>query len=238
MPVVRRCPHCSLAVVDTDGRCAHCGQPLSAGSRVVTFDHAARVQRARVAFGSGEASDTPAPEPEAEPRLASPAGCRDAQYNEPYDPRVLLTLLIPLVPIIVWVTLSRNGGASTGDVASQLLARAGIVWTQYLMLRMLSGERMFVAVLVLQLVSSVSPGQPGTDDRGLFEANLILLLAGLQALGLASVRLWRRPKGEAGTPCPHRPDEPAVAQARRPDGIEPPDGFHHSEGERHADFAV
>jgi hypothetical protein len=103
---------------------------------------------------------------------------------------------------------------------------------------MLSGERLFVAVLVLQLVSSVSPGQPGTDDRGLFEVNLILLLAGLQALGLASVRLWRGPTVEAGTPCPHRPDEPAVEQARRPDGIEPLDGVHQREGERHVDVLV
>jgi hypothetical protein len=158
--------------------------------------------------------------------------------NAPYDPRVLLTLLVPLVPIIVGVTLGRNGGATVCDCACQVFARARIVWTQYLMLRMLSGERMFVAVLVLQLVSSVSPGQPGTEDRGLFEANLILLLAGLQALGLASVRLWRGPKGEAGTPCPHRPDKPALAQSRRPDGTKPPDGFHHMEGERHADFAV
>jgi hypothetical protein len=238
MPVVRRCPHCSLAVVDTDGRCSHCGQPMSGGSRVVTFDHAARVQRARVAAGCGEASATPAPEPAAEPRLASPAGRCDAQINEPYDPRVLLTLLIPLVPIIVCVTLGRNGGATTGDVASQVLARAGIVWVQYLMLRMLTGERMFVAVLVLQLVTSVSPGQPGPEDRGFFEANLILLLAGLQALGLASVRLWRRPQADADTPCPHRPDEPALDRARRSDGINPLDGFHHIEGEHHADFAV
>lgn len=238
MPVVRRCPHCALAVVDTDGRCAHCGQPLSAGSRVVTFDYAARVQRARVAFGSGEASETPVPEPAAEPRLASSAARGDAQHDEPCGPGVLLTLLIPLVPIIVLVTLDRNGGARAGDVACQVVARAGIVWTQYLMLRWLSGERLLVAVLVLQLVSSVSPGQPGTDDRGLFEANLILLLAGLQALGVASVRLWRGSTGEAGTPCPHRPDEPAVEQARRPDGIEPLDGFHQREGERHVDFLV
>jgi hypothetical protein len=238
MPVVRRCPHCSLAVVDTDGRCAQCGQPLSGGSRVVTFDHAARVQRARVAPGTGEAAETPPPEPPAEPRLTSPATPRDGQVNAPYDPRVLLTLLVPLVPIIVGVTLGRNGGATAGDGTCQVLARAGIVWTQYLILRMLSGERTFVAVLVLQLASSVSPGQPGTADRGLFEANLILLLAGLQALGLASVRLWRGPKAGAATPCPHRPDKPAVAPARRPDGTEPPDGFHHMEGERHADFAV
>jgi hypothetical protein len=205
---------------------------------VVTFDHAARVQRARVAFGSGEASDTPVPEPPAEPRLPSPAAPRDGQINEPYDPRVLLTLLIPLVPIIVGMTLCRDAGASVGDAASQVLARAGIVWVQYLMLRTLSGERMFVAVLVLQLVSSVSPGQPGTEDRGHFEANLILLLAGLQALGLASFRLWRGPKAEAETPCPHCPDEPAMEQARCPDGIEPLDGFHQIEEERHADFAV
>jgi hypothetical protein len=238
MPVVRRCPHCSLAVVDTDGRCTHCGQPLGGDSRVVTFDHAARAQRARVAFGSGEASDTPVPEPPSVPWPASPAAPRDSQANAPYDPRVLLTLLIPLVPLIVCVTLGRNGGATTGDVTSQVLARAGIVWTQYLILRMLSGERMFVAVLVLQLVASVSPGQPGAEDRGLFEANLVLLLAGLQALGLASFRLWRGPKTEAGTPCPHRPDKPAQEQIRRPGGLEPMDGFHQIEGEHHADFAV
>ena len=238
MPIVMRCPHCRQVVVDTGACCPHCGQPTSSG-RVVTFDHTARLQHTPPATGVRDPLDQPVtPTPPDALRTAESIARTDGQLNEVYDPRVLLVLLIPIVPLVIGTTVARHGDAGALDLACQILCRAITVGVQYAVLREMSGERLFVVVLALQMAASLSPAQPGTQDPGLLPINFVLMLAGLQALGVAAVRLWRAPRVEDADPRPELPGELLVDRVAVTGGVEPSTSSHAMKGGRHADFAV
>jgi hypothetical protein len=225
-------------VVERGACCPHCGQSTSSG-RVVTFDHTARLQHTPPAIGVRDAPDQPgSPTPADAPLTVESIAWTDGQLNEAYDPRVLLVFLIPFVPLLIGMTVARHGDAGVLDLACQMICRAITVGVQYAVLREVSGERLFVVVLALQMAASLSPAQPGTQDLGLFPINFVLMLAGLQALGVAAVRLWRAPRVEGADPRPDVPGELIVDRDALNGGLEPSTSSHAMRGGGHADDAV
>jgi len=97
---------------------------------------------------------------------------------------------------------------------------------------------LFVVVLALQMAASLSPAQPGTQDLGLFPINFVLMLAGLQALGVAAVRLWRAPRVEGADPRPDLPGELIADRVALTGSVEPSASSQAMRGGGHADYAV
>lgn len=229
MPRMRACPACHRPVPQRTRFCGHCGAPAtfdgddSASHRLLAFAEAASppgagprgerqakagAQPVAHAWRRGAPEDTCSPEhtPPAcaatdghPPSSPGPNGGRDNAC----DPRFLVVLLPLFVVIAMMVPGSPDPWIA---IMNEVIGRAILVGVQYAVLWSPFTTRTLALVVATHVVASIGPNQPSTDQPALFSANLLLTLAGFQAVGIAVWRAWRLASPQE---CPVASSEPS-----------------------------
>jgi hypothetical protein len=225
MPRMMVCPACHRPVPKRARFCGHCGAPATcdhddrAGHRLLAFVDVARprgggplgdrlAQHATRRGGSASANAcapehaSPACEATDDHPAASPGP--DGGRDDSCDPRLWVVLL----PLFVVIAMMVPAGLDPGTaIMNEVSGRAILVGVQYALLWSPFTQRTLALVVATQVVASIGQHQPSPDHPALFFANLLLTLAGLQAVGIAVWRAWRLASPQE---CPLASSDPPV----------------------------
>ena len=264
MSRMRACPACHRRVSTRVRFCGHCGAAVPEGRDdrpghgLLFLAHSARLREpgargeataqilADPVSGAGSRAASGFDLPRSPEQLPGPSGGADgsklaspASNIDRYsgcDPRLAGLVVLLFIPIAMMLPGTVDPWA---DMMIEVIGRAITVGVQYALLWSLSGERTLGLIVALQVVATIASHQPSSGHRALFALNLLLTLAGLQAVGIAVFRAWHPASQPAcSVASPEPPDGKNSAQPFVASGPENETIFAESKGGRHAERRV